>query len=123
MRPLLGQLLFRLGPGQRLQQLERVEEAAPAQLERLLEVALLDLGVDRLALGDHLGQRGGLGRWLWIRPIITGVGSGPAMYVHGRLAQPRGEDPVERARRAAALHVAQHGDARLDARAVSSGSP
>ena len=35
-----------------------------------------------------------------------------------RLAQPRSEDPVERCRRAAALHVAQHGDTRFEAGAI-----
>ena len=57
MRPAGGQLLLRRGPARVLNRLSESRKLLPAQRQRLLEVALLDLDVDLTALLDHFGQR------------------------------------------------------------------
>jgi len=73
-------------------------------------MALIHLDVDGLALGNHLCQWGG-GRLVVDQPDHDRRGVRSCQVLDRGLAEPRRQDTVERAGRAAALHMAQDGHA------------
>jgi len=113
-----GQFCLGMRACQRLQQVERVEEAPAAHGQRLFEISVVDLIVDVAALCYDLVQ--GCRRGFVVHEAVHhGRFIRSCDVVDRRSTQARCQIAIKSTGRPPSLYVPQHGHASLDAHAIS----